>query len=368
MNFQLGGPSSDSRNGALTASAPRRTAWAKKMDQLRARHLLTTNLDALDIGLEIWDDKDRLVLYNRQDNHLRKQPFAAEDIGRTHATLQHILPNRHAASHTGKDIESLKPLEHARDTHCEPVLEELPGDRWVKNYEAVTPEGYLLIVRVNVTELVRQGRQLEAANRKLAQLSSTDALTGLANRRSFDELLLTEWQRATRTGTDLCLLMVDIDHFKKYNDHYGHMAGDVCLRRVGAVLSQCVRRAGEIVARYGGEEFVLLLPATSAQQAQETAEKCLRLMQQEGIAHADSPTAPHVTLSIGLACLHKGMAYDASDLLNAADTAMYRAKTQGRARYAIASLADWDIDTETPRNGAANGASHGTANGATHTA
>jgi diguanylate cyclase (GGDEF)-like protein len=225
----------------------------------------------------------------------------------------------------------------------------LPGDRWTNTYEAVTPEGYLIVVRVNVTELVRQGRMLEASNHQLAIQSATDSLTGLPNRRCFDEVLTTEWQRASRSGATLSLLMVDIDHFKKYNDHYGHLAGDQCLRRVAGVLGRCVRRAGELVARYGGEEFILLLPAADMAYACETAQKCLSLMQLEAIRHAGSPTGTEVTLSIGVACLQPDATLNASTLIDAADAAMYRAKSGGRARYEAATQSDWEIDQETPR-------------------
>jgi diguanylate cyclase (GGDEF)-like protein len=203
---------------------------------------------------------------------------------------------------------------------------------------------------VDVTELVLKGKVLEASNQRLAQQTALNGLTGLANRRRFDEALTTEWQRAARGGTPLSLLMVDIDYFKNYNDNYGHLAGDQCLRRVSSVLSRCVRRAGELVARYGGEEFVLLLPGADIAHACETAQMCLDLMQQECVPHVASPTSMQVTLSIGVAyALPDAMLDDPASLVNAADAAMYRAKSSGRAHYEVADRADWEIDENTPR-------------------
>lgn len=320
-----------------------------QLELIGERLVQEAGLDALEVGVEVWDAQDRLVLYNKTSNQLRLWSYESDDIGKTYDALLSVQQPLWSDGLHGADGVSLESAAGGHSRHKEGPLQELAGDRWIKNYETTTPDGYLLIVRVNITELIRQGRQLEATNRQLALQSTTDSLTCLANRRCFDELLATEWQRARRTGTQLSLLMVDVDHFKRFNDCYGHMAGDACLRRVAGVLTQCVRRAGELVARYGGEEFVLLLPATDQEQAMETAEKCQRLMRQEAIAHADSSTAPYVTLSIGVACLRKEMIQEASALLNAADAAMYRAKSEGRARCVQASATEWEIDAMTHR-------------------
>jgi diguanylate cyclase (GGDEF)-like protein len=145
--------------------------------------------------------------------------------------------------------------------------------------------------------------------------------------------------------------MVDIDYFKRFNDRYGHLAGDDCLRLVASVLSQCARRAGEVAARYGGEEFVLLLPGADAERACETAQKCLEKMQSEAVPHAASPVSQQVTFSIGVATLQPDFQSEASALVNAADVAMYRAKSAGRACYLVASSEDWGIEKDTPRSG-----------------
>jgi diguanylate cyclase (GGDEF)-like protein len=198
-------------------------------------------------------------------------------------------------------------------------------------------------------ELARAQDLASAAHEELARQSATDGLTGITNRRQFDEVLLQEWSRAARAGTSLGLLIVDIDHFKRFNDQYGHVAGDECLRRVARLLEGCVRRAGERVARYGGEEFVILLPGADLAQAEELAQRCLDAIAIVALPHVASPTADHVTFSIGIAQVVPDPLRDATRLVNAADAAMYRAKSSGRDRYVVAGQADWDIDKDAPR-------------------
>lgn len=172
--------------------------------------------------------------------------------------------------------------------------------------------------------------ELEEANRQLATLSTTDSLTGLANRRKFDEVWQTEWQRATRQGTPLAVIMLDVDFFKRYNDHDGHQAGDTCLQQVARILSGGVHRAGELVARYGGEEFVLVLPGADIADAYASAERIRAAVQAAAIPHADSPLGPVVTVSVGLAAGIPRIGTHPEHLLRAADAALYRAKAQGR--------------------------------------
>ena len=172
--------------------------------------------------------------------------------------------------------------------------------------------------------------ELEDANRQLATLSTTDSLTGLANRRKFDEVWHTEWQRCARQQAPLAVIMLDVDFFKRYNDHYGHQAGDACLQQVASILANGVHRAGELVARYGGEEFVLVLPHTSAAEAHAGAERIRAAVQAAAIAHADSPLGPVVTVSLGLAAGLPHADTHPEHLLRAADAALYQAKAQGR--------------------------------------
>ena len=187
-------------------------------------------------------------------------------------------------------------------------------------------------------EKVRQRTaELEAANRQLETLSITDELTGLANRRRFDQYWIEEWQRAVRQRTPLTVIMIDVDHFKNYHDHYGHQLGDACLRRLGAVLRLTIRRAGELAARYGGEEFVVVLPGATAQQARETATALLTAIEAAQLPHAASPMASVITLSLGVATGQPGAEEDREHLLKQADEALYRAKQLGRNRVVVAN-------------------------------
>lgn len=174
-------------------------------------------------------------------------------------------------------------------------------------------------------------RALEEANLKLELLSNTDGLTGIANRRRLDIELEEEWNRAHRAGTPLALIMLDVDHFKHFNDHYGHLAGDDCLRSLTQVLLKEARRSGELVARYGGEEFVVLMPDSNMQAALETAQRIQRAVRSAALIRAETPPGI-VSCSFGVASLNPSSEHVPDDLLRLADLALYRAKELGRDR------------------------------------
>jgi diguanylate cyclase (GGDEF)-like protein len=204
-----------------------------------------------------------------------------------------------------------------------------------------TGGGYRLYsrrVRTREQTLVRlveeRTQQLEHANRALARLSSLDGLTGVANRRAFDEAFEVEWRRCARAGLPLSLVLADIDHFKAFNDTYGHQGGDGCLQRVAATLGRSAARAGELVARYGGEEFVVLLPGTPRAGAVALADTLRGRVESLAIPHASSASAAVVTLSAGVATAWPGDGGSPADLLQAADRALYVAKRAGRNRVA----------------------------------
>lgn len=195
-------------------------------------------------------------------------------------------------------------------------------------------EAELSANRDRLAELVdEQTRELRAANDRLEELTRSDPLTGLANRRHFDELKEVEFRRAQRLGHPLTVLMCDLDHFKRYNDAYGHAQGDRCLQQVAEVLREGFARAGELVARLGGEEFVVLLPGTDRKQARVIAERLRHTLHRLGLPHGDSPSGI-VTISVGLAQFDPGTMSDFNALLHEADQALYRAKSQGRDRIA----------------------------------
>jgi len=204
------------------------------------------------------------------------------------------------------------------------------------------------VVRARVTAHLK----LKAHSDLLRTLSTRDPLTGLWNRRALDERLAVEWRRAQRYQHSLTLLMIDIDHFKGYNDHYGHIQGDNCLCRVAAAIAGLVNRPGDLVARYGGEEFAVLLAETGPEEALTLAERIRATVAALGIPHAASSAGPVVSLSIGVAGCHPGRAegeepsapvpagtpepesgfHLAKKLFDRADQALYAAKSAGRNR------------------------------------
>jgi diguanylate cyclase (GGDEF)-like protein len=175
-------------------------------------------------------------------------------------------------------------------------------------------------------------QQLLSSNRQLELLAMKDALTGLANRRCFDESLAMEARRAQRDGTTLALLMIDIDYFKLFNDSFGHVAGDACLQRVGRILEGCVRRPSDLLARYGGEEMAVIMPDTDVAGATVVAQLILDRLAQAHIAHPSSPVG-RVTVSIGIAAASGARLDHVPGLIEVADQALYNAKTAGRNRF-----------------------------------
>ena len=172
-------------------------------------------------------------------------------------------------------------------------------------------------------------QELAEANRQLEILSNTDGLTNIGNRRYFDRVLQEEWNRGHRATSPLALIMLDIDYFKRFNDHYGHLAGDACLQRLAHALCQSGRRAGELIARYGGEEFVVLLPNTDSRAALDTARHIQQVLASLAIPHHQ--TSPSiVTVSLGVASMIPSSDYSPVELVRQADAALYQAKQSGR--------------------------------------
>lgn len=262
-----------------------------------------------------------------------------------------IAPDKRQSIYTGFP----KPLADQRFYYIQQALQTgqrqrydhvLEIDRELRHEESrivpINDHEVLIIVR-DITERKRAEASQAELNQKLKQLNAelnrmatVDGLTQIANRRSFDQALDREWQRACRQQQFLGLILCDIDYFKPYNDNYGHLAGDDCLRQVAQVLKSVLRRPGDLVARYGGEEFVLLLPNTTPEGAIQVVERIQQVMARYKFAHAHSPLGPVLTLSFGIAChCPTPQEHSARELIHRADLALYAAKRQGRERYVI---------------------------------
>ena len=183
--------------------------------------------------------------------------------------------------------------------------------------------------------------KLAEANRTLQKLSSLDGLTGIANRRNFDETLNKEWNRAMRSEKSIGLLMLDIDFFKLYNDHYGHQGGDDCLKKVAKGLDSAIHRETDFLARYGGEEFSGILPDTDLNGSVKVAEEMRLAIKDLRIEHAKSTVSDLVSVSIGVSAIIPQQGTDPKILIYAADQALYKAKENGRDRVKSGQVTDF---------------------------
>jgi diguanylate cyclase (GGDEF)-like protein len=186
------------------------------------------------------------------------------------------------------------------------------------------------ILAQEIAEKEKIQRKLEKVNQQLKKIANLDGLTEIPNRRLFDEYLAKEWQRLKREQKPLSLIMVDVDYFKAYNDNYGHLAGDDCLKQIAQALEHVIKRPADLVARYGGEEFVVVLPNTSQEGAQKIAQEIQTKMSDLAIPHKYSLISQQITLSLGISTITPHNSLSPFELVNCADQALYQAKQQGR--------------------------------------
>ncbi len=235
-------------------------------------------------------------------------------------------------------------------TKEDPAIKKDAFERGASDYLVKIPDKIELIARIHahsrsylahkqrdeaIVELKKLQGQLEKKNAELARLSAYDGLTDILNRRSFDELLQKEWRRSTRDGTPISLLLIDIDHFKLFNDNYGHQGGDKCLKKVAKKLDDTIYRSADFVARYGGEEFAVVLPGTALAGAAEIAGKLCAGVEELHITHEFSSVANCVTISVGVSVIYPSDKNKPNQIIEAADKALYLAKEGGRNQFKV---------------------------------
>ncbi len=216
------------------------------------------------------------------------------------------------------------------DTHLTEGIESGGDDYMMKPINSVVVAAKIKAM----ARIVNMKKELDAANRRLLQLSNVDALTGIMNRRGFNESLKRDWKNHTREQKEISMVFLDIDNFKAFNDNYGHQRGDECLKQFSSVINSQLKRPMDTLARYGGEEFVILLPNTALDGAALIGVNIIDALAREKIPHQFSPVAPYLTASMGITS-SRFSAENETILIQQADQAVYKAKMQGRNRYSV---------------------------------
>lgn len=315
-------------------------------DSIETRlNLATAVMGAVRVGLIALDVEERIVLWN--DWMAQTSSMAKEDAlgrhfcrlfpelkgSRVYVAIKSALENGYPSLLSQSLNKAPFPL-YARDGNS-------GAEQRIQQAIQVMPiavpgmQRHCVIQITDVTAAVSRERLLREQALELRVHSHVDGLTGIANRRRFDEYLESEFRRTRRSHSPLSLIMIDIDFFKAYNDAYGHQAGDLCMVRVAKAFSGALRRPGDMVARYGGEEFAVVLPDTDAQGARTIADNLRQAIEGLKIEHVQSKASNRVTISLGVATTTAGRETHPSALISAADGALYQAKHEGRNRVNI---------------------------------
>lgn len=304
-------------------------------EELRAnRDLLSHALAEMSDGVAMFDAEGRLTFSNDRyrssfprTNHVRKAGTSLRRIlEEVVATGEQLgAPQSDAEAWIGDVLKSLK-------SGGEEQVQLFDG-RWLHIRTRVASDGGAMVVVSDVTAIKKAETELLGLTAQLRTLATTDGLTGLSNRRAFDQVLQLEMGKCAQLSRDLALIMIDVDHFKAYNDLYGHPSGDECLRKIGQCLSSIVR-SDDVAARYGGEEFAIILPGAGIEEAKALAERALGALEQIALVHAGNPKGI-VSVSAGIATVDM-VGEDIERLLAGADGALYRAKANGRDRVEVA--------------------------------
>lgn len=301
-------------------------------------------LKVVNIGVVVLDDEQKIVIWNhwmeRYSNVLTidaigrrlTEMFPELETGRLHGAIQNALVNRLPALLSQTLNKSPFPLfatpkDVREGQRMQQAIQVLP----------ITAPGmptHCLIQVTDVSLAVNREGILRQQAIELRSKMHSDGLTGIPNRRRFDEHAEESYRLAIRNGTPISLIMIDIDFFKQYNDHYGHLQGDQCLIEVAAALARATQRPFDLVARYGGEEFVAVLPDTPLDGAMKVAEKMRASIEQLGIEHAKSTVCARATISLGVATHYPTRdSGNLTELISLADSALYQAKRSGRNRF-----------------------------------
>jgi diguanylate cyclase (GGDEF)-like protein len=309
--------------------------------------LFKSILKTVGVGLIVLDSHERVILWNQW---MEQHSFYSSDAvlgktfldlfpelknGRAHNAINGALKNNFASLISQNLNKSPFPLFASADMH-------LSGDR-IQQAVQVMPidmpadlptewelQRHCLVQITDVSMAVSREKQLRELAVELQNQTLADGLTGIPNRRRFDEHMESEFRRAKRSVSPLSLIMIDVDSFKDYNDNYGHQKGDDCLIMIAAALARALGRPCDLVARYGGEEFMAVLPNTNAEGALSLAETMRSEIQLLGIDHAFSKVAPHITISLGVVTQIPAHNTTIPHLIGAADRALYQAKRSGR--------------------------------------
>lgn len=304
--------------------------------------IMESVLRSVMVGAIVLDRQQRIVLWNRWlEQHARFnaelstgqdfiEAFPEMANGRTHAAIREALDNNFTSliSQT-LNKAPFRLYDTAADATTDQRIQQAVQ---VIPIEVENLPRHCLIQIIDVSKAVMRERLLREQSAALKTMSYTDGLTGIANRRQFDERINEEYARARRSKTPLSLLMIDIDFFKLYNDNYGHQQGDKCLREVASVLADVLHRPADLVARYGGEEFAAILPDTDAKGAQFIAETMRSEIEKRAFDHQHSTIANYVSVSIGIATFSTAQYGDVNKFMEAADRGLYEAKNSGRNR------------------------------------
>lgn len=310
--------------------------------------MLENVLGALDLGAVVLDHERRVVLWNRwMAQHSGHAPAAV--LGCDFFTLFPELKGRRLDSAVLQALRDNFPAVLSQTLHRAPIplfADRAARQNGVRIHQAVavTPlevrgeRRHCLIQVTNVSATVQRERLLRDQALELRSQTFSDGLTGIANRRHFDMAMEKELRRAKRSGIALSILMIDIDFFKSYNDHYGHQKGDETLIKVAGTLAGTLLRPLDLVARYGGEEFAVILPEMDAAGAARIAEALRQKISLLSIPHAAACWGQHVTVSIGVATKAPQQSAEVAELIGAADRALYGAKRSGRNRVMAQDL------------------------------